>query len=112
MLELSNMWDFKTIRETSISMLAHLPLDHVDKIMLLRKYDIPEWTTDAYTALAQREKPLSLEDAERLGLDFTMKIVQVREMTRECGRCHYKASHSARLIAEIFKIPQKHRGVA
>lgn len=78
MLKLATLWEFASVRKHAIRLLrAEQP---VDRIVLAKKYDIRGWMEDALYALIHREEPLSLEDFNALGLDFSIHIVRLREM--------------------------------
>ncbi|KIJ63372.1 hypothetical protein HYDPIDRAFT_29621 [Hydnomerulius pinastri MD-312] len=87
-LKLATLWDFDGVRKTAINALAVLPLSPVDKIVLATEYHIQDWLVPAINAMAQRPEPIGLEDVNRLGLDFALKIASVREhlALREVGR--------------------------
>ena len=38
-----------------------------------------DWYEDAYCELAVRETPIAIDEAHRLGIEFTVKMAQVRE---------------------------------
>ncbi|KAF9228861.1 hypothetical protein BS17DRAFT_724751 [Gyrodon lividus] len=78
-LELATLWAFDHARKEAIEALAVLPITPVDKIVLATKYDIKDWMLPAINAMAQRVEPIGVEDVNRLGLDFALKIASVRE---------------------------------
>ena len=80
-LKLSTMWHFQDIRAKAIKALESptLSLDAVDKIVMARKYDISPWLVPSLHALVQREKPLDLSEGNRLGLEWVLKVAEVRE---------------------------------
>ncbi|TDL18868.1 hypothetical protein BD410DRAFT_774612 [Rickenella mellea] len=78
-LALSTMWEFKQIREVAILQLERLLSDVVERIILGQKYDVGAWILPAYTELAKRLLPPTVEEASRLGMEFTFKMIQARE---------------------------------
>ncbi|KAI5117708.1 hypothetical protein M0805_003197 [Coniferiporia weirii] len=69
-----------------------LDLARFYKIEVARKHDIKHWYVPAYMALAKRDKPLDIVEADRLGYDFAVKMAQVRERRlirgANCSRCN------------------------
>ena len=90
-LELSTMWQFKDIRARAIKALEGLtnPMDPVDKIVIARKFDVSPWLVPSLSELAKREKPLDLLEGYRLGLEWTLKVAELREYAckRDMCRC-------------------------
>ena len=74
------MWQFQDIRARAIKALEKLTLsmDLVDKIVVARKF-VSSWIVPSLNALVQREKPLSLSEGYRLGLEYALKVAEVRE---------------------------------
>jgi hypothetical protein len=87
-LKLSTVWDFAAIRATAIEALEmYGKEDPVLRIMVAKKYDIPEWFVPAVNALAKRSETLKEEEMMRL-LDlgsmwgvckFLRRLSEVRE---------------------------------
>ena len=75
------MWQFQDIRMKAIKALESLTLsmDPVDKIVIARKFDVSPWLAPSLHALVQREKPLDLSEGNRLGLEWALKVAEVRE---------------------------------
>jgi hypothetical protein len=92
-LKLATMWDFEDIRNEAINRVALMTRDPVEKIVLARTYHVEQWLVPALNDLVRRTEPLSLEEAVKLGWDYTLKIGQVREgfrphVTLNSGRCY------------------------
>ncbi|KZT07588.1 uncharacterized protein LAESUDRAFT_724539 [Laetiporus sulphureus 93-53] len=96
LLLISSRYMFHEIRERAIQELdAHKPqLDPVDRIVLSKKLDINDWLGPAYVELCTRDKTLSLKEANELGLETSMVLVQIRDdLMRDrfdnltCQRC-------------------------
>jgi hypothetical protein len=54
-------------------------LSIVDRICLARMYGVSEWLHSEYVRLAERDEDITVEEAERLGLDTTAGICDMRE---------------------------------
>ena len=76
------MWDFQRINgivKDQIRSRLWNEIPCADKIQLAHQYEITDWYADAYYDLAIRTEPLSVEDGGKLGLEFSIKMSQVRE---------------------------------
>lgn len=74
------MWDFQKIKSMLIEELQSKPWeDTVAKILIAHKYSITSWYLPTYKRLAGRKSPLSVKEAEKLGLEFAMKLSAIRE---------------------------------
>lgn len=78
-LKLSTMWNFEVVRNLAIQSMSELPIDAVEKAALAREYEIDEWLLPALNELAQREEPIGVEEALRLGMEQALRIAAVRE---------------------------------
>ena len=92
------MWQFQGIRARAIKALESLTLsmDPVDKIIIARKFDVLPWLVPSLRALVQREKPLDLSEGNRLGLEWALKVAEIRECGAvtypTCQACFYSGS--------------------
>ncbi|KZT27200.1 hypothetical protein NEOLEDRAFT_1131229 [Neolentinus lepideus HHB14362 ss-1] len=77
-LALSTQWGFNSIRTLATRELFPLA-SPIDKIVLAHKYDIKEWLLEAYKDVCLRKEPLSVEEAERIGVKDTARIASIRE---------------------------------
>ncbi|KAF8068029.1 hypothetical protein FPV67DRAFT_1168804 [Lyophyllum atratum] len=50
-----------------------------DRVTLARTYNIAQWLRSAYIELAERKEIVSLDEAEKLGLESTMSLCKARE---------------------------------
>ena len=50
----------------------------VDKAILGKRYGIKSWVIDAYSELCTRERPLTIEEGRKLGVDLVIKIHEFR----------------------------------
>ena len=75
------MWQFENIRAKAIKALGNLTLsmDLVDRIVIARKFAVSSWLVPSLHALVQREKPLDLSEGNRLGMEWALKVAEVRE---------------------------------
>ena len=93
MLKLSSMWQFHKIRATAIKNMETITMDLVDKIVIARRFDIPTWLVPTLNALIQRESPVGLSEGNRLGMEWVLKVAEVRErgatQNRACTSCSY-----------------------
>jgi len=78
-LKLSTMWNFEVLRDLAIQSMSELSINAVEKAALAREYDINEWLLPALNELAQREDPINIDEARRLGLEQAVMIAAVRE---------------------------------
>ena len=90
-LELAARWDVVSMRTLAISQVESL-LDAnsspVDRVAIAQRYRITDvWSRAAYTALCNRPKPLSIEEAAKLGVEMSTRISTVREelLRRQVG---------------------------
>ena len=99
-LELSTMWQFHGIRAKAIKALESLTIsmDPVDKIVMARKFDVSPWLVSSLLALVQREQPINLSEGTRLGLEWALKVAEVREYGAAaqpiCQSCLYPGPHN------------------
>jgi hypothetical protein len=95
-LKLSSMWQFHRIRATAIKNMETIAMDPIDKIVIARRFDIPTWLVPTLNALIQRESPVGLSEGNRLGMEWVLKVAEVRErgattvtQNRACTICHH-----------------------
>ncbi|GLB38934.1 hypothetical protein LshimejAT787_0600960 [Lyophyllum shimeji] len=53
----------------------------VDRVILAREYGVAEWLRTALVDLAKREKRISLDEAERLGMQTAIDVCRVRQIS-------------------------------
>jgi len=93
------MWQFQGIRARAIKALESqtISMDPVDKIVMARKFDVSTWLVSSLHALVQREKPLDLSEGNRLGMEWALKVAEVREYGAvaypTCQSCLYSGPH-------------------
>ena len=88
-LKLSNMWGFNTIRSKAVDQIFHnkLPIRPIDRVMVVKQlgihYMLPQ---SLWTYMFQPS--LKAEDADIIGLDYFLKILDVGErMAYRNSRC-------------------------
>lgn len=64
----------------------------VDKIVLSQQHNVAMWFEPACRELSERDTPLTLYDAQKIGLKATVQVFLLREDFRACG-CSSKSSH-------------------
>jgi hypothetical protein len=77
-LHLSDMWQMQSLRADALKHLEPITSD-VEKLALADKYDIPHWLLPALVALVNRDKALSIEESEKIGLVRAIKVPGLRE---------------------------------
>ena len=87
LLSISTRFEMNRIRTRAIAeIISFRPnIDPVDQVVLAVQHNIPEWLPLGYAALCQREDPLELEEAERLGMKTTVLLAKARESVRKIG---------------------------
>ncbi|KAH7907393.1 hypothetical protein BJ138DRAFT_1014582 [Hygrophoropsis aurantiaca] len=78
-LKLSTKWGFENARQQAIDQMESMSIDPIDKICLARDYDVDEWLAPAVNDLVKREEPINVNDVDRLGLEFALKVAAIRE---------------------------------
>ncbi|KAK7692001.1 hypothetical protein QCA50_005406 [Cerrena zonata] len=82
-LDLATRWEFTSVRALAIRSIQTLTVPPADCIALCHKYDIADsWTTAAYVALCERIDPLTITEANKLGMEAVVHVVQIRERLR------------------------------
>jgi hypothetical protein len=80
-LELAAKWKFESIKALAIKQLASLA-SPIDKIVLGRRHHVFDWLSNAYREVCERDAALTLEEANRLGMDDVVKISSFRQDIR------------------------------
>jgi hypothetical protein len=76
-LNLSSRLEFASIRDLAVNNIAPMA-SAIDKALLGKRHGVKSWVMDAYGELCTREKPLSIEEGRRLGVDLVIKINELR----------------------------------
>lgn len=83
-LDLAHRWGFPEVKSLAVRELELLPLPDIDRIVTYHKYDVDRnLLLPQYSALCQRETPLTLQEGLRLGLETTITIARARECARQ-----------------------------
>ena len=74
----------------------------VDRIELGNKYNVPQWLPEAYADAFVRESHLTIEEAEKLGLEIAVKVLRGRDRCKRMGWNSTGNSQVIRLVEDIF----------
>ncbi|KAI6143975.1 hypothetical protein BKA82DRAFT_748425 [Pisolithus tinctorius] len=88
-LKLSTAWNFEKLRQASIHALLKSNIGAVDRVVLSQQYDIKGWLLPALNELAKRPEPITLEEANRMGIDIALRLASVRERVTVQTACSY-----------------------
>lgn len=72
------MWRFSDLRAYLLP-LAEKVLGDADKIAFSREFDLHDWLAPAHVRLCQRQEPLTLKEATKLGTRSLLMISSIRE---------------------------------
>jgi len=80
-LKLSTLWNFREIRQLSITRLGHLPapLTPVETVSLAKEYKVSAWLLRGYHELVRRTASITLDESKTLGIETTIALYQIRE---------------------------------
>ena len=79
-LILSDRWQFEQLRQLAISRLEGCKLDPMKKLDLRGRFSLSDpWARAELDYMAERRKPLTLEEAERLDTKTIVEIARIRE---------------------------------
>jgi hypothetical protein len=78
-LTLSDKWGFAQLKTLATRELGYIT-STIEKIALAKAYNMgnPQWLLTAYRELCTRRYPLSIAEADKLGLETTIKIWEVQ----------------------------------
>ena len=78
-LKLAILWEFDLVRQAALDHLEREPA--ADRIFLGQAFnlDFEYWLLPAMHEIVRRHKPISVEEANLIGLDTTLKLASVRE---------------------------------
>ena len=84
MLDQSDKWGCTKIRSLAVEQLQALPMDHVLKIAVWKKYGLDETDiTSCYHALGTRVQPLSLAEGRLLDLETLLRLAALRDRVQQ-----------------------------
>ena len=82
-LKLAHKWGFNELKTFAVRELDKLEVPHVQKIHTYQEYEVkPDHLREAFTALAVRDDPITIEEGRQLGLDTALRLAQAREVLR------------------------------
>ena len=103
------------LRELALTRLRSSYIPPVQKLLFWTRYNLsPNELIPTYMELISRRQPLSLQDAEEVGLPTFVKIAQARDLVHEEGACQFcKGGFSVKgdkalgsIIQRVFGLPQ------
>ncbi|RDB18093.1 hypothetical protein Hypma_000976 [Hypsizygus marmoreus] len=77
-LKLSTIWEFNAVRELAISTMTPMEIDPVSKIEVARAYQVDQWFCPALLQLVEEPQRPLLQDVNRLGIAFTLRVAELR----------------------------------
>ena len=83
LLRFSTKWRFNAIRDITIQHFRHV--DPVNTIFLARAHCVGRWLVPALDAYARLPRSITIQDVERLGSDYILKLVEVRDTMRRAS---------------------------
>lgn len=78
-LRVATNFDNEDLRTFAIEKLEQKSLPPTDIIPIARELNIPRWETEALAKLASRTRPISLQEAQVLGMETFVELVHHRE---------------------------------
>lgn len=79
-LRLAQTWEFPTVIQVAFANLrTNCRLDPITKLKIGEEYHYHGWVRDAWTELLGRQKSLSAEETEWLGIKRTTKVTHARD---------------------------------
>nr|VWP02667.1 Uncharacterized protein [Ganoderma boninense] len=76
-LKLASLWQITSLREKALQHLKSA--DCFLRLELLRQHYVKDWFLPELRDLIQRSQPLTVDEITRLGLDFAVKVIILRE---------------------------------
>jgi hypothetical protein len=82
-LVLAQKWGFKEVELLCIRELENIPIPPVEKIQIYQQFKIDRSRLfSSFAELIIRPDPLSLDEAQRIGLETTLQTMRARELSR------------------------------
>jgi len=82
-LKLSHQWDLIEVKALAIRELENLQIPALQKIVIYQKYAVDrKYLQAAFTALAVRDEPITIEEGRELGLETALQVARAREAAR------------------------------
>lgn len=106
LLGISTRFEFERIRQYATEELHRLvpALDPIDVILLAERYDVFQWIAPALARLCQRDRPLSVVEARKLGFETAILVAEAREILFEVhgGVKRAEMKFDQKLVARII----------
>ena len=113
-LRLATKWTFTSLRELAVQHLFDIT-SPVEKIVLGKTFDLPEWLPQAYADLCKREKPLTIDEGRNLfqlgaiGCDIVIQLNQAshrwRNLQESClGYTMNTDIQVAQIVNTVFQL--------
>jgi hypothetical protein len=82
LLSVANKYEMHRTKERAVCEIdkVQAALDPVDRWLLAREHDVPEWESRAFDELVNRAAMLSIEDSDRMGAQATCRVYRQREL--------------------------------
>src|SRR5579863_7567456 len=120
-MKLAHQWGFVSVKALALRELELLEIPPLRKIGIYQSYAIDRRLLQAaYTAFTIRDKPITLEEGQELGLETVVQLARARELVRAPGAGGKKTrdAHSPvnvagaeleELVRELFQLPPPDR---
>ncbi|KAF8605116.1 hypothetical protein BDV93DRAFT_605605 [Ceratobasidium sp. AG-I] len=79
-LRVATVFDYPELREFALSSLENANFAPIDRIRLSDELSLPQWEKPAFAELCQRKEPVSIPEAQVLGIERFTQIARIREM--------------------------------
>lgn len=99
-MRLATRWEFNSIRALAIDMLEPLA-SPLQKLVLARSFDVPQWLQSALVSLCMRKEPLALSEADLLSMSDVVAIATARETLRDF---HLKVPSENKVSAYVANV--------
>ncbi|KAF8605117.1 hypothetical protein BDV93DRAFT_572614, partial [Ceratobasidium sp. AG-I] len=78
-LRVATTYGYPELREFAMSNLEKVALAPIDRIRLSDEFSLPSWEKLAFTELCKRAEPVSMSEAQVLGIERLTHIARIRE---------------------------------
>lgn len=83
-LRLATRWGFNNVKELTVRELEKLEIESVDKISIYHEHNISKlYLIPSYVAIVKRDKPLTLHEGMKLGMETVLRTADARERARQ-----------------------------
>ena len=112
--EQADRWQMDHLRELALVRLRSLYIPPVQKLLFWTRYNLPpNELVPVYMEIISRRQPLSVQEAEDVGIPTFVKIAQARDLVHEEGACQFcKGGFSVKgdkalgsIIQRVFGLP-------